>query len=137
MQPPAPQSLDDLLAEVQQQTERIAEARARLDRQELTGVTGGGEVTVRLLGSGQFIEIQIDPDTLRRYPPDVVGSFVLDAVNDGLRRMKEAGDAAFGPLMDQPAEPSEYTEPTEYTDHVEPVGSVDPDRWARWDRWER
>jgi nucleoid-associated protein EbfC len=92
--------LDDLLAEVQANTERVLELQRDLERREITGYTGNGEVTVRLLGTGQFVEVFIDPETYRRYDSETVGTLVLTAVNDGLARLQTASRTIFAPVLD-------------------------------------
>ncbi|BCJ49828.1 hypothetical protein Asp14428_13030 [Actinoplanes sp. NBRC 14428] len=92
-------SLDDLLEEVRAGTERIGELQHELETREITGYAGSGEVTVRLLGTGQFVDVSIDPDTYRRYDADTVGTLVLAAVNDGLARLQEAGREIFAPVL--------------------------------------
>jgi DNA-binding YbaB/EbfC family protein len=93
-------TLEDLLDEVQANTERINEMQRDLESREITGYAGSGEVTVRLLGTGQFVDVYIDPDTYRRYDAETVGTLVLTAVNDGLARLQEASRTIFAPVLD-------------------------------------
>jgi len=94
-------ALDDLLDQVYADTERIAALQQDLERREITGYAGDGEVTVRLAGTGQFLSVVIDPDTMRRYDADTVGSLVVEAVNDGLNRLHAESQAIFAPLYEQ------------------------------------
>lgn len=93
-------AMDDLLEQVRVSTERVEDLRRTMAARDITGYAGNGEVTVRLLGSGRFTEIVIDPDTIRRYGVEDVGALVLEAVNDGLRRLNEASQATFAPLIE-------------------------------------
>jgi DNA-binding protein YbaB len=93
-------SLDGLLQEVQANTERVNEMQRDLQSREITGYAGNGEVTVRLLGTGQFVDVYLDPETVRRYDAEVIGSLVLTAVNDGLARLQEASRTIFAPMLD-------------------------------------
>ena len=97
-------TLDDLLEEVRVSTERIDDLQRELQSREITGYAGNGEVTVRLLGTGQFVDVYIDPDTYRRYDAETVGTLVLTAVNDGLARLQEASRTIFAPVLDAAAE---------------------------------
>ena len=63
------------------------------------GLYNGDLGVVRLLGDGRFTEVVIDPETVRRYPVEDVCALVLEAVNDGLRRLNEASQATFAPLI--------------------------------------
>jgi len=93
-------TLDDLLEEVQANTERVNEMQRDLQSREITGYAGNGEVTVRLLGTGQFVDVYIDPDTYRHYDAETVGTLVLTAVNDGLARLHTASRTIFAPVLD-------------------------------------
>ncbi|MDG4829504.1 YbaB/EbfC family nucleoid-associated protein [Solwaraspora sp. WMMD1047] len=97
-------AMNDLLEQVRASTERVDELNRSLATREITGYAGNGEVTVRLLGNGRFTEVVIDPDALRRFGAEDVGALVLEAVNDGLRRMQEANQAAYAPLMAESGE---------------------------------
>lgn len=92
-------AMDDLLAQVRAGTERVDDLRRAMAAREITGYAGSGEVLVRLLGDGRFTEVVIDPETVRRYPVEDVCALVLEAVNDGLRRLNEASQATFAPLI--------------------------------------
>lgn len=92
-------SLADMLAEVRASTQRVDELQRELQGREITGYAGNGEVTVRLLGTGQFVDVSIDPDTHRRYDAETVGTLVLAAVNDGLARLQEASRTILAPVL--------------------------------------
>ena len=93
-------TLDDLLADVQANTERVDQMQRELQTREITGYAGSGEVTVRLLGTGQFVDVYIDPGTYRHYDAETVGTLVLTAVNDGLARLQAASRTIFAPMLD-------------------------------------
>ena len=96
-------TIDDLLAQAQAQQERVMQAQRSLERMDITGHAGNGEVTVRLTGSGRFTEIAIDREAHRRYDAESLGALVLEAVNDGLRNLGAACRRLFVPLMAEAA----------------------------------
>ncbi len=104
---PTMESVDDLLAQVHEQQRRVEEIQRSLERMDIVGYAGNGDVTVRLKGSGQFTEVAIDPDAYRRYGAEGIGSLVLEAINDGLQRLGEASRRKFEPLL---AESSEFND---------------------------
>jgi DNA-binding protein YbaB len=91
--------IEDLLAEVHAQRERVMEVQRSVERMEITGSAGNGEVTVRLKGTGQLTEVSIDPQAYRRYDAETVGCLVVEAANDGLRRLGEASRRRFEPII--------------------------------------
>jgi nucleoid-associated protein EbfC len=93
-------ALDDLLEQVHADTERIAALQNELQHREIAGYAADGEVTVRLAGTGQVLSVVIDPDTMRRYDADTVGSLVVVALNDGLNRLHAESQAIFAPLYE-------------------------------------
>ena len=104
---PTMESVDDLLAQVHEQQRRVEEIQRSLERMDIVGYAGNGDVTVRLKGSGQFTEVAIDPDAYRNYGASAIGSLVLEAINDGLQRLGEASRRKFEPLL---AESREFNE---------------------------
>ena len=90
-------TLDEMVAQVKADTERILDLRYALQHLEITGFSANREVTATLLGSGRFTVIDIDPDAVRDADLETIGSLVLTAVNDGLSRLHERGQAMFAP----------------------------------------
>jgi DNA-binding YbaB/EbfC family protein len=90
---------DQLLAKMEAQQRRAEELQREIQSMEITGKSRNGEVTATLKGGGQFTTIKIDPRVIQRYGPDSVGMLVVEAVNDGMRRMAEASMARFEPLI--------------------------------------
>jgi nucleoid-associated protein EbfC len=89
----------DLLATIDAQNARVADVQRAVERMEITGYAGSGEVTVRLRGTGQCLDVAIDGRTLRYTDPDSLGTLIAEAYNDGLRRLHEASGRAYAPLL--------------------------------------
>ncbi|MEV6343723.1 YbaB/EbfC family nucleoid-associated protein [Actinoplanes sp. NPDC051851] len=117
--------LDTLLQQVHTDTTRIVALQEDLWRREITGYAADGAVTVRLSGTGTFLDVTIDPDTLRRYDAFTVGQLVLTAINDALTRLQSATQSVFTP---PPAPPTPSTTPayppTSYPPTSYPPGSA-------------
>jgi hypothetical protein len=67
---------------------------------QVKGNSRNNEVTVTVTGTGRFTEITIDPETVRRFNARDLGDIVLEAVNDGLRKLGEASTARFKPIIE-------------------------------------
>src|SRR4051812_46733789 len=91
--------IEEMLATIEARNARALDVQRSVERMEITGHSGRGDVTVRLRGTGQFTEVAIDPRLLRRGDPDTLSELVVEAVNDGLRRLREASQREFAPLI--------------------------------------
>ncbi len=89
-----------LLDRVRQQADQVQRIQRDVEAMQIKGNSRNNEVTVTLSGAGQFTEISIDPDTVRRFNARDLGDIVLEAVNDGLRKLGEASTARFKPIIE-------------------------------------
>lgn len=90
---------DELLARMEAQQRRAEEVQLEIQNMEITGKSRNGEVVATLKGGGTFTSIKIDPRVVQRYGADSVGMLVVEAVNDGLRKVGEVSMAKFEPLI--------------------------------------
>lgn len=93
------ETMEEILAQAHRETGRIAEMQRRLERMEVTGRSRNNGVSAKLRGTGQVTEVTIDPRVLARYDAKAVGGFVVEAVNDAMRRLGEASQAAYAPFI--------------------------------------
>jgi DNA-binding YbaB/EbfC family protein len=91
--------IEDLLAGIDVQHERVMRIQRTVERMEITGYAGNGEVTVKLRGTAELTEVYLDPQLLRRSDPETVGQLVVQAVNDGMRRLNEVSRREFEPII--------------------------------------
>jgi len=91
--------LDDFMAEAEEKMRHIEEAQRTFERMEVTGHSRNNAVTAKMRGSGTLTDVSIDPRVLQRYDAKALGGFVVEAVNDALRRLGEANQAIWAPLM--------------------------------------
>lgn len=92
-------SIDDLLAQAEERQRLIAEAQQSLKRKEVVGRSRNGIVTAKLRGSGQLVEVSIDPRQLPRYDAKALGALVVEAVNDAMSRLAQATQETFAPFL--------------------------------------
>jgi len=92
--------VDRLLDQVRQQQEQVQRIQRGVEAMEIKGSSRGDEVTVTLRGTGRFTEVSIDQEAVRRYDARTLGEIVLEAVNDGLRKLGEASTARFAPVIE-------------------------------------
>jgi DNA-binding protein YbaB len=89
-----------LLDQVRQQADEVQRIQRSVEALLVKGNSRNNEVTVTVTGTGRFTEINIDPETMRRYNARDLGDIVLEAVNDGLRKLGEASTARFKPIIE-------------------------------------
>jgi hypothetical protein len=89
-----------LLDQVRQQADEVQRIQRSVEALVVKGNSRNNEVTVTVTGTGKFTEITIDPETIRRYNARDLGDIVLEAVNDGLRKLGAASTARFKPIIE-------------------------------------
>ena len=89
-----------LLESIHAQQANIERIQRELEATEVVGASRDDEVRVTVRGNGQVTDVAIDEDALRRADAHELGELVKEAVNDGLRRVAEAGSAKFRPVID-------------------------------------
>ncbi|MDP9794070.1 DNA-binding protein YbaB [Catenuloplanes nepalensis] len=95
--------LDGALARVRENNARVTALQRELETTRISGYAPNGEVVALLTGAGEFTEVRIDPDLLRRYDAATIGTLVTAAVNDGLRRLAATSASTFAPLLEETA----------------------------------
>jgi hypothetical protein len=89
-----------LLDQVRQQADEVQRIQRSVEAMQVKGNSRNNEVTVTVTGTGRFTEIDIDPESLRKFNARDLGEIVLEAVNDGLRKLGEASTARFKPIIE-------------------------------------
>ena len=100
MNPETGVDVEGLLEKVRQQTDQVQRIQQAVAAMEVKGNSRDNEVTVTVRGTGRFTAIDIDPEAIRRYDARDLGDIVLEAVNDGLRKLAEASSARFAPVIE-------------------------------------
>ncbi|MGH3655984.1 MAG: YbaB/EbfC family nucleoid-associated protein, partial [Micromonosporaceae bacterium] len=75
------------------------ELQRSLETMVITAYAADGDVTVKLTGAGRFTEVTLDPRVMRQYDAQTLGDLVLEAVNNGLRKLGEASQQKFAPII--------------------------------------
>lgn len=89
----------DVLAEIDSQQRLFEQAEQAMLRTEVTGRSRNGEVSAKVIGTGRFTEIVIDPKLSQRLGAQAIGALVVEAVNDAIARLAVAGRKHFEPLF--------------------------------------
>ncbi|HEY2698876.1 MAG TPA: YbaB/EbfC family nucleoid-associated protein [Pseudonocardiaceae bacterium] len=100
MNPEVDVDVAGLLDQVRQQADEVQRIQRSVEAMQVKGNSRNNEVTVTVTGTGRFTEIDIDPESLRKFNARDLGDIVLEAVNDGLRKLGEASTARFKPIIE-------------------------------------
>ena len=75
----------------------MEEAQAKLSEEILEVSGGGGAVTIKISGQGEFQDLQLDSEFLKE-DPDFVSEAILQTVKDAAEQAKKKSDDAMGSL---------------------------------------
>ncbi|HEY8452636.1 MAG: YbaB/EbfC family nucleoid-associated protein [Micromonosporaceae bacterium] len=93
-QPDLQQLMRQALA-VQQQ---LATATAELSREEVTGSSGGGLVTVTMSGSGEVRSVKIAPEAVDRDDVETLEDLIVAALHAAAEEQRKLTERKLGPL---------------------------------------
>ncbi|MEY9928225.1 DNA-binding YbaB/EbfC family protein [Catenulispora sp. GP43] len=93
-------NVNALMERIHNQQADIERIQRELEVMEVVGASRDDEVRVTVRGNGQVVAVDIDDSAVRENDAYELGQLVKEAVNDGLRRVAEAGSAKFKPMID-------------------------------------
>ncbi|MFW5882935.1 MAG: YbaB/EbfC family nucleoid-associated protein [Verrucomicrobiota bacterium] len=76
-----------LMKQAQRMQKKMEEAQEKLAAEELEVSCGGGAVTVRINGQGEFRALNIDPELLEE-DKEMVESTLLEAIQEAAKKAK-------------------------------------------------
>ena len=91
--------MDDFMAQAEAKLRHIEDVQRTFEQTVVTGHSRNNAVSAKMRGSGELTDVTIDPRLLQRYDAKAVGGFVVEAVNDAVRRLAETTQAMWAPLM--------------------------------------
>jgi DNA-binding YbaB/EbfC family protein len=86
-----------LLKQAQKMQKKMEEAQELLSEEILEVSGGGGAVTVKINGQGEFQELSLDPDFLKENS-DFVSEAILQAIRDASEKAKKRSEEAMADL---------------------------------------
>ncbi len=91
-------NLGNLMKQAQQMQARMQEVQAELETAEMTGVSGGGLVSVTLNGKGDLKKLKIDASTMVPDEAEVLEDLIVAAFNDARAKVNAHAEAEMGKL---------------------------------------
>ncbi|MEY9889999.1 DNA-binding YbaB/EbfC family protein [Catenulispora sp. MAP12-49] len=93
-------NVNALMESIHNQQADIERIQREIEAMEVVGASRDDEVRVTVRGNGQVVAVDIDERAYGENDAYELGQLVKEAVNDGLRRVAEAGSAKFKPMID-------------------------------------
>lgn len=90
--------LSKIMQQAQQMQAGMQQKQAQLEKEVIETSAGGGKVTVKANGSGEVIDIKIDPSVIDPEDAEFLQSLILTAVQDAIKQAKEKASAEMGSL---------------------------------------
>ena len=81
-------NLSQMMKQAQEMQAKMQEMQDRLDAAEITGVSGGGLVTVILTGKGNLRKLKIDPSLVDPSDVGVLEDLITAAFNDARNKVE-------------------------------------------------
>jgi len=91
-------NLGNLMKQAQQMQARMQEVQAELETAEMTGVSGGGLISVTLNGKGDLKKLKIDPSAVVPDEAEVLEDLIVAAFNDARAKVNAHAEAEMGKL---------------------------------------
>jgi len=86
--------MNALLQQAQQMSEQLMAQQQEAADTEVEGQAGGGAVTIRMTGGGEFLSVKIQPSAVDPDDVEMLEDLVLAALNDAVAN---AGQLVSGP----------------------------------------
>ena len=86
-----------LLKQAQKMQQKMEETQALLSEEIIEVSGGGGAVSIKISGQGEFKDFQLDPDFLKE-DSAFVSEAILQAIQDATAQAKKKSDEAMGGL---------------------------------------
>jgi DNA-binding YbaB/EbfC family protein len=86
-----------LLKQAQKMQQKMEEAQALLSQEIIEVSGGGGAVSIKVSGQGEFKDLKLDPEFLKE-DPEFVSEAILQAIVDASEQAKKKNDEAMSGL---------------------------------------
>lgn len=89
-------NINQLMKEAKKMQADMEKSQGELQAKEFEASTGGGAITVKVLGTKQLKEIKINKDVVDPDDVEMLEDLIMTCVNEALRKVDEAQAASFG-----------------------------------------
>ncbi len=95
---PSGPSRNDMLKQVQQMQDDMANLQADLDEREYTATSGGGMISVTVNGKHEIKELKINPEAIDPEEPEMLEDLITVAINEAITNAIKTSEEEMGAL---------------------------------------
>lgn len=95
---PSGPSRNDMLKQVQQMQDDMANLQADLDEREYTATSGGGMISVTVNGKHEIKELKINPDAIDPEEPEMLEDLITVAINEAIATATKTSEEEMGAI---------------------------------------
>ena len=95
---PSGPSRNDMLKQVQQMQDDMANLQADLDEREYTATSGGGMISVTINGKHEIKELKINPDAIDPEEPEMLEDLITVAINEAIATATKTSEEEMGAI---------------------------------------
>lgn len=93
-----PGNMNNMMKQVQQMQEDMANLQADLETREYDVSAGGGMVTVKINGKREILNIDIQPDIVDPDDIETLSDVITAAVNEAIKKVDTTSEAEMGKI---------------------------------------
>ena len=82
-------SMNNMIKEAQKIQDKIAQVNQEIDKEEFSGTSGGGAVTVVVYGNKDAKSVTIDPDVVDKDDVEMLQDLIVAAFNQSIRKAED------------------------------------------------
>lgn len=93
-----PSDMNSMIRQAQKMQEQMAEKQAELDEREYEVQAGGGVVTVKIKGTKEILDIQLQPEVVDPDDVETLQDILVAAVNEAIKKVESTNEQELGKI---------------------------------------
>lgn len=93
-----PSDMNSMIRQAQKMQEQMAEKQAELDEREYEVQAGGGVVTVKIKGTKEILDIQLQPEIVDPDDVETLQDILVAAVNEAIKQVESTNEQELGKI---------------------------------------
>ena len=93
-----PSDMNSMIRQAQKMQEQMAEKQAELEEREYEVQAGGGVVTVKIKGTKEILDIQLQPEVVDPDDVETLQDILVAAVNEAIKKVESTNEQEMGKI---------------------------------------